>query len=478
MTEPRPSKSPWFSRAVLVGILSAAGAVAATALLVNIFERKREGQEPFFQVVDIKEDTVDPAVWGRNFPLQYESYKRTVDQHRTRYGGSEAVPRTPTQADPRSIVSQSRLEEDPRLKTMWAGYAFSVDFREERGHAFMLSDQTFTERQQVVKQPGTCLNCHASTYVALLKAGGGDLTKGFETVNALPYAEARKLVEHPVACIDCHDPKSMALRVTRPGFMEGMTALKASQGVASYDVNRDATRQEMRAFVCGQCHDEYYFKGPQKRLVYPWHKGLKVDNMLAYYDEVGHKDWEHAETGAPVLKAQHPEFELWSQGIHARNGVACADCHMPYTRVGALKVSDHHVRSPLLNIGRACQTCHKASEAELQARAETIQARTFELRNVALDALLALIEDIKRARGTASAVNAVKAAQQQQRRAQFLLDFIEAENSMGFHADQEAARILALSIDASRKGQIAVRSLPPTTAATGSRREETGPSGP
>jgi nitrite reductase (cytochrome c-552) len=470
MTEPRPDKSPWFSRAVLVGALSALGAAAATALLVNIFERKREADRPFFQVVDLKEDTVDPAVWGRNFPLQYESYRRTVDQHRTRHGGSEAVPRTPTQADPRSVVAQSRLEEDPRLKTMWAGYAFSVDFREERGHAFMLSDQTFTERQQVVKQPGTCLNCHASTYVALLRSGGGDLTKGFEKINALPYAEARKLVEHPVACIDCHDPKSMALRVTRPAFMEGMTALKASQGVASYDVNRDATRQEMRAFVCGQCHDEYYFKGPEKRLVYPWHKGLKVDDMLAYYDEVGHEDWEHAETGAPVLKAQHPEFELWSQGIHARNGVACADCHMPYTRVGALKVSDHHVRSPLLNIGRACQTCHKASEAELLARAETIQGRTFELRNVAMDALLGLIEDIKRARLTASAPDAVKAAQQQQRRAQFLLDFIEAENSMGFHADQEAARILALSIDASRKGQIALRPLPPGGAIPGSRR--------
>jgi nitrite reductase (cytochrome c-552) len=474
MTEPSPSKLPWFSRAVLVAILSAVGAVAAAAFLVNVFERKREADRAFFQVVDIKEDTVDPAVWGRNFPLQYESYRRTVDQHRTRFGGSEAAPRTPTQADPRSIVSQSRLEEDPRLKSMWAGYAFSVDFREERGHAFMLSDQAFTERQQVVKQPGTCLNCHASTYVALLKAGGGDLIKGFETINALPYSEARKLVEHPVACIDCHDPKSMALRVTRPAFMEGMTALKASQGVANYDVNRDATRQEMRAFVCGQCHDEYYFKGPEKRLVYPWHRGLKVENMLAYYDEVGHKDWEHAETGAPVLKAQHPEFELWSQGIHARNGVACADCHMPYTRVGALKVSDHHVRSPLLNIGRACQTCHKASEAELQVRAETIQGRTFEIRNVAMDALLGLIEDIKRARVGGSGSGGVKEAQQQQRRAQFLLDFIEAENSMGFHADQEAARILALSIDASRKGQIALRSLAPTAAAPGSAREEQG----
>jgi nitrite reductase (cytochrome c-552) len=460
MTDPAPARSSSRSRVILVGVVSALGAVAITALLVNIFERKREATQPFFAVVELKDDTTDPAIWGRNFPLQYESYRRTVDQSRTRYGGSEAVPRTPSRADPRSVVAQSRLEEDPRLKTMWAGYAFSVDFREERGHAYMLSDQSFTERQQVTRQPGTCINCHASVVVAFQRAGGGDLVRGFEKVNALPYPEARKLVEHPIACIDCHDPKSMALRVTRPAFMEGMAALKASQGNTGYDVNRDATRQEMRAYVCGQCHDEYYFKGPEKRLVYPWKNGLEVEKILAYYDEVGHKDWEHKETGAPVLKAQHPEFELWSQGIHARNGVACADCHMPYTRVGAFKVSDHHVRSPLLNIARACQTCHKASEEELKARAETIQGRTFELRNLAMDALLALIADLKQARGTGAPAEAVKTAQQQQRRAQFLVDFIEAENSMGFHADQEAARILAQSIDASRKGQLALRPLP------------------
>jgi nitrite reductase (cytochrome c-552) len=448
-------------RLLLVGSAAAIGAVAAVALLVNIFERKREADRPFFTVVELTEETVDPAIWGRNFPLQYESYGRTVDQQRTRYGGSEAVPRTPSAVDPRSAVAQSRLEEDPRLKILWAGYAFSVDFREERGHAYMLADQTFTERQNVVKQPGTCINCHASAYAAFKKEGGGDLIKGFEKLNALPYAEARKRVEHPVACIDCHDPRTMALRVTRPAFMEGMAALKAGQGVADYDVNRDATRQEMRAFVCGQCHDEYYFKGAEKRLVYPWQKGLRVENMLAYYDEVGHKDWEHKETGAPVLKAQHPEFELWNQGIHARSGVACADCHMPYTRVGAFKVSDHHVRSPLLNIGRACQTCHRASEEELKARAETIQGRTFELRNLAMDALMALIADLRQARAATAAAPAIKEAQQHQRRAQFFLDFIEAENSMGFHADQEAARILAQSIDSSRKGQVALRGLTP-----------------
>ena len=149
-------------RILLIGAVAAALAVGMAALLVNIFERKQEAARPFFAVVQLTEETEDPAIWGRNFPLQYDGYRRTVDQQRTRYGGSEAIPRTPSQVDPRSVVAQSRLEEDPRLKTMWAGYAFAVDFREERGHAYMLDDQTFTERQQVTKQPGTCINCHAS----------------------------------------------------------------------------------------------------------------------------------------------------------------------------------------------------------------------------------------------------------------------------------------------------------------------------
>jgi nitrite reductase (cytochrome c-552) len=437
--------------------LAVGATVLGLALLVNIFQRKQEARNPFFRIVELTDDTVDPSVWGKNFPLQYDGYLKTVDQVRTRYGGSEAEPRTPTQADPRSVVAQSRLEEDPRLKLMWAGYAFSKDFREERGHAYMLDDQTFTERQQVAKQPGTCVNCHASVYTAYKQLGGGDIFKGFEELNKLPYFDARKVVTHPVACIDCHDSQTMQLRVTRPAFIEGMRVLKASQGIQNYDVNKQATRQEMRAYVCGQCHDEYHFSGPEKRLVYPWAKGLLVENILAFYDEQKFKDWEHANTGAPVLKAQHPEFEMWNQGIHARSGVVCADCHMPYKREGALKISDHHVRSPLLNINRACQTCHKWSEDELKARVETIQLRTHNLRNLAMDALVELINDIKMAKDAGRTDAGVTTAQDFQRRAQFYVDFIESENSNGFHAPQEAARILGESINFSRKGQVALR---------------------
>src|SRR5262245_5949266 len=456
-------------RVLVLGLMAYVAAAAIGALLINIFERKQEARNPFFRVVELTDETIDPAVWGKNFPLQYDGYLRTSDQKRTRYGGSEALPKAPTEADPRTVVAQERIDEDPRLRTMWAGYPFSVDFRKKRGHAYMLEDQTYTQRVTEFKQPGTCIHCHASVYVAYKQAGNGDLIAGFEKFNKMPYPEARKSFTHPIACIDCHDPETMALRVTRPGFLEGIRAFKASQGVKDYDVNTMATRQEMRSYVCGQCHVEYYFKGDEKKLTYPWAKGLRVDEIADYYDEIGFKDWIHAETGTPQLKAQHPEFEMWNQGIHARSGVACADCHMPYTRVGALKISDHHVRSPLLNINNACQTCHKWPEEELLARAEKIQERTVELRNHAMDALMALIADIKAARAAGVPDAELEAARKAQRRGQFYLDFVESENSNGFHAPQEAARILGEAIDLFRQGQVSLRPLKAGPVASKSR---------
>lgn len=447
-------------RLLRVGIALILGGVTTalvTALLINIYEHKQEALRPYHHVVSLDDTVDDPAIWGKNFPMHYDSYKRTVDQTQTKHGGSEAHPRIPTPTDPRTQVSQSRLDEDPRLKTMWAGYAFATDFREERGHAYMLVDQTYTERQNVTKQPGACLNCHASTFRLMSELGNGDLTRGFHAMNAQPYFEVRSKVQHPVSCIDCHDPKSMELRITRPAFMKGIREYKASQGIQNYDVNRQATHQEKRTYVCAQCHVEYYFKGPAKELTYPWSKGLKGDEILAYYKENGHKDWVHQQTGAPALKAQHPEFEMWSQGIHARSGVSCTDCHMPFQRVGAQKLTDHHVRSPLLNLQRACQTCHRLPEEELKARVELIQGRTYQLRNIAMDALIDLIMDIEPHSNSQNATW-VDRARNYQREAQFLLDFVEAENSLGFHAPQEAARLLGLSIDLSRKGQKEIRS--------------------
>ena len=440
---------------IIIAVVALA-TVGLLALLTNIIERQQEAANPFYRVVELTDTTTDPAVWGENFPLQYDLYRRTVDMNRTRYGGSEAIPKQPSSEDPREEVSTSRLVEDPRLRLFWAGYAFAEDFREERGHAYMFIDQMYTERQRVTAQPGTCLNCHASMYVPYLRAGDGDIVAGFEAINRMPYHQAAELATHPVSCIDCHDPETMRIRVTRPAFMNGIRAVRSTQGIEDYDVNEDASRQEMRTFVCAQCHVESYFQGPEKRLTYPWFKGLKADSILAYYEETGFKDWTHAISGAPTLKAQHPEFELYSQGIHAQNGVACADCHMPYIRTGAMKVSDHWVRSPLLNVNNACQTCHKSTEEELLQRAHVIQDRTYEMRNVAIDAVLQLTNAIGRAAEADSTNPTLQEARSYQRRAQFLTDFIEAENSMGFHADQEALRVLGKAINFARLGLAAL----------------------
>jgi len=448
------------SRSWLLIVLALVGAGGVTvlllALLTNVFERKQEARQPFVRVVEVTESTMDPKVWGQNWPLQYDSYLKTSLATTTKYGGrglgaSDGGP------------AEQKIDRDPWLKRIFAGYAFAIDYRDRRGHYYALFDQEATRRVTEKQQPGACIQCHASNLALYRFAGKGDVQKGFEYVSGLPYREAREmkddkgqpLVQHAVACIDCHDPKTMAVRVTRPGFIAGIKALKAKQGIADYDPNRDASRQEMRSFVCGQCHVEYYFKGPGKVVTYPWANGLKVEEIEAYYDREGFTDWVHAETGTKMLKAQHPEFEVWSQGVHARSGVACADCHMPYERVGALKVSDHWVRSPLLNLNRACQTCHSVAEKELEARVLNIQDRHHALLERAAKATTDMLDTIVAAKKEGAGARELEAAALQHRKAQWRLDFVAAENSMGFHAPQELARILGEAIDHARLGQLA-----------------------
>ncbi len=456
-----------------ITVLVVAGAtVGVMFLLQNINARKDEARQDVFRVVDLSEDVVDPAEWGKNYPRQYDSYQRTVDIERTRYGGSEAF---------------QKVDEDTRWQTIFNGYAFGFDYREDRGHAYMLVDQRDTERVKRVNQPGACLHCHASVIPAYYEKGieagiANDdahrqeaIMKGFEIVNTLPYSIATTLVEHPITCSDCHNPETMQLRVTRPGFINGIKALAQSDDPVphlpsierwrtgdkevDYDANSMASRQEMRSFVCGQCHVEYYFKGDEKLLTYPWHNGLQMEDEEKYYDENAVKDWTHKDTGALVLKAQHPEFELWSQGIHAASGVACADCHMPYQRVGAVKVSNHHVRSPLLSVNDSCQTCHNIPEEELEQRVTTIQERTMALMDRAENAVVALITDLKAAQEGGATDEQLAAGRDLQRKAQWRLDYIAAENSMGFHAPQESARILGEAIDYARQGQLELTKL-------------------
>ncbi len=500
MTDSRP---PFFSRPLVRMGLIAAGAAVATILVMalysNVSMRKAEAKQTSMKLVDLDEKTVDPAQWGKNFPRQFDSYQRTAEKYSTKYGGagSEGMPK-------------SRLAEDPRLVSIFDGYAFAIDFNQRQGHAYMLKDQIATKRVTERKQPGSCLHCHASNTVAFREVGlqngaagtldeaftspnaQAQLMAGFEAVCKMPYSDAVKLVKHPVACIDCHDPKNMQLRVTKPGFIRGIDALaksnepvphlpsiekwRKSDRAAAYDPNRDATRQELRSMVCGQCHVEYYC-GPKTTLFFPWNKGLKVEQIEATYNDYKFADgarffdWKHGKTGAEVLKAQHPEFEMWSQGVHARSGVSCADCHMPYMREGAIKISDHQVRSPLLNISRSCQTCHRFPEEELKARVTAIQDRTKALMDRAEDAVVQLITDLEKAKKDGIEEAKLKPIFEYQRKAQWRVDFVNAENSMGFHAPQEAARILAEAIDYGRQGQLALRELTGGAKATATARK-------
>jgi nitrite reductase (cytochrome c-552) len=234
---------------------------------------------------------------------------------------------------------------------------------------------------------------------------------------------------------------------------------------APYDPNADASRAELRSLVCGQCHVEYYC-GDKSVLTFPWGNGLRAEDLESFWEAQTFPDgggpfydWVHAETGARVFKVQHPEFELWSQGIHARSGVACADCHMPYERVGATKVSSHDVRSPLENVGAACRSCHPVEEEELRARVESIQAKTAALTERAAGALIEMLDAVLEAKAAGAAGPALEEVFALQRKAMWRLDYVSSENSRGFHADQEAARILAESIDYSRRAQAAALRL-------------------
>ncbi len=471
------------SHRALVGLCVgvAIGTALVTALLLNIRERQSEARAPFAPLAQVTEDTTDPEVWGRNWPKEYDSYKRTALETRTTYGGhggSEALP-------------QEKADRDPWRTRIFAGYAFSLDYRDRRGHAYMLQDQESTKRL-TKPQSGSCLHCHASVMPLYRKLGNGDAKAGMDATYKMTYQETHAQLTamghaHPVACVDCHEPKTMQLRVTRPAFIDGIQRLANSDAPVPqlpsvqqwrdgkrdrpYDPNLDATRTEMRSYVCGQCHVEYYCS-TKMPLTFPWGHGLRARDEEQYWNETKFPDgtpfydFEHKETGAKLIKAQHPEFELWSQGVHARSGVACADCHMPYMRDGAGKISDHWVRSPLVNINRACQTCHHVEEDEIKARVATIQNRNHELLERAAAAVTDLLDAMNAAKARGATAAQLQAAFDLQRKAQWRLDYIAAENSMGFHAPQEAAMVLGEAADYARQGQLAaLRADAPAAAA-------------
>lgn len=415
---------------VLVTLVFLIIGVGIGMLLTNIQERKDEGLMSPSLVVEIPDGELDASVWGQNFPREYGRFlKMEEDYGRTLFGGS-----TP----------YSKIEEKPFLKKAWAGYAFAIDYNEERGHAYALQDQKETKRTTERSQPGACANCHAGEAPQLIEE------LGWERFNSMPYDSLRDMMHTGGTCNDCHDPATMDLRITRPAFLNAME----TRGI---DLSR-ATRQEVRTYVCAQCHVEYYFAGSNKLLTFPWAKGLSVDSIDAYYTEIQFSDWTHAETGSGVLKMQHPEFETFSSSLHYASGVACADCHMPYTREGGVKISDHWIRSPVTNVNNACQTCHKIPEADLVDRIENIQRKTKEMITLTEAAISDAIDAIVEARAAGATEASLAEAHGLHRSAQMRWDFVDAENSMGFHSPQETARILTHAVDLARQAQMAARS--------------------
>lgn len=421
----------WLALAFLIAV----GATAAlTGLLISIFERQQQARATYFQVVAIPEDEPDPSVWGRNFRAHYEAYLRTLRTSELvqyskygRYGGSEAF---------------SRLDRYPEYVRLFAGYPFSVEYREDRGHMHAVEDVESTARLGDAK-PGACLTCKSSNVPQMMQALGP------ETFYATPMKTLLTQFEpvHAISCADCHNAGDMALRVSRPAFQEAM----ARRGI---DLSK-ASHADARAHACSQCHVEYYFQGDGKYLVFPWDRGMRLEDIEAYYDEIQFKDWEHAETRTPLVKIQHPETELWSTGIHARSGVGCPDCHMPYRREGAVKITDHWIRSPLLNPTNSCGTCHRVSEEESRARVIDAQDSTFSLLTRAEEAILAAQDAIVEAMNRGVSDASLQEARSLHRRAFIRWDFVGAENSMGFHSPQEAARILGDAIDFGRRAELA-----------------------
>lgn len=409
---------------ILSGIIFIlAAALVGTLLYIRNQPAPTRGVAP---ITEIDRYEADSSIWGENFPNQFTTYQLTgSNQARTAYGGSEAF---------------SKLEDDPRLVTLFAGYGFSKDYNEERCHAQSLTDVRETMRVNETT-PGTCYSCKSSNNPGLWSE------MGMAQFDKTLFMELGAHISNPIGCANCHDPETMQLIVTNPALEEALLA----QGKDW----RTFTRQEMRTVVCANCHVEYYFAGEGKYLVFPWEDGTRIENISAYYAELGFKDWEHPQSGAPMIKMQHPEYEFFTaDSTHYKAGVACADCHMPYTRDGAAKFSTHNVQSPLLNAEVACGACH-AEVGYASGRVATIQAQVRETMDASEEAIVAAIQSIQAAAELASVeADLLAEARDLHREAQLRWDFIAAENSMGFHNPEEALRILASATDLARQAQL------------------------
>lgn len=496
-----------FTVAFVIAIIAGTGVFALFADIAG--KKSQERQYPLMlnKVSDLEPDF---AKWGQNFPSQLDDYMAMKDDLlETPFGGS---------------VSFSKIIRWPASTVFWNGYAFAVDYNKPRTHYYAQIDQMEIKRNDkeylnahglpaFKGQPGACVNCHTGYLTALMKdpdfklsenpneaskmpmpffdvdkQNGQSKKQAWTKMNSMPYFDVMKVIENKhgdgihgshmgSTCADCHHPDDMSLRVTRPAFVNAMVSRGYEADVKS---GIKAKRADMRNYVCMQCHVEYYFGGKDQTLTFPWSKWekdkeFKIENFDEYYDEKFANgqfkfDYKHKDTDAPIIKMQHSEAELYSTSVHAKSGVTCVDCHMPYKREGAVKITEHNIQTPYANLTASCKTCHPISEDKLKKRINFIQNRhAYELR-VCESSLLALIEDIKVGREKlshhsdfanleakdqkAKISKALEKSLWMQRKAHIRWDFAFSENSLGFHGPEEAARILGQCKDFSRQGQL------------------------
>jgi nitrite reductase (cytochrome c-552) len=388
--------------------------------------------------------------WGVNYPREYDTWKRTRQtDFVSKYLGNNV---------------EDVLEARPNMVVLWAGYAFSHDYFAPRGHWYTLHDMRKSLRtgapgvgENKEMQPGTCWTCKSPDVPRMMQEIGP------AAYYSSKWSELGHQIVNPLGCADCHDPKTMNLNISRPALVEAFKR----QGK---DVTK-ASPQEMRSLVCAQCHVEYYFaEGNNKYLTFPWDKGFTVEDMERYYDQPifekdenkPYKDWTHALSRALMLKAQHPDYELFLLGTHGKRGVSCADCHLPYTVEGGVKYSDHQIMSPLKNVAKACQTCHRDSEEQLKSYVYDHQDKLLEIRNRVEDELAKahiMTKILLDSRKVTADDEEIKPVHQLLRQAGWRWDYGVASHGAAFHAPVETARILSAALDKSLLAQIEVQKL-------------------
>jgi nitrite reductase (cytochrome c-552) len=400
---------------VIVGL----GAIVIAAVILQAFLLE---PPTTMKLAKLPVGEYDPAVWGKYYPLEYKSYMRNLEMapSPTGFGGS---------------IKVQKSVKEPEILMNFKGMPFSKDYSEDRGHPYAIEDLKGSKRVTPTSV-GACMTCKTANIIDIFKK------RGWEYAH-MPLAELYLEMKHPISCANCHDPATMKLSVANPAFIEAMER----RGI---DVKK-ASREEMRSYVCGQCHGEYYFEPKTKKVVFPWDKGYLPEQMYAYYEEKPagfEQDWIHPDSQAKMLKAQHPDFETWAGGVHGKSGVSCADCHMPFMLENGQKYTSHWVTSPMKHVQASCRTCHTQDAAWLLERVKTEQNNVWQLQHTAGQTLARAHEAIGKAASMDKADKAgLDKARELVRKAQWFWDIVAAENGMGFHNPDQVLGTLGRSID-------------------------------